>query len=319
GKEALPGEIGEIAVQSRYLALGYWQRPELTRANFRPDPNGGEERVYRTGDLGRMLPDGRLLPVGRKDFQVKIRGYRVEAGEVEAALLALGNSKGVVAVARQDREKTSRLIAYLVPGKAPAPTVTALRRALAGKIPEHMIPSRFVFVDTLPLTPNGKVDRGALPEPTAARPELQLPAAAPRNQTEKMTTGIWQAVVGVDPVGIHDNFFDLGGNSLLAVKIVSRVFDEFHIELPLQLMWEAPTVAALAQHIDTALRALRRRGGPPLEPVPQNARLPLSFAQQRLWFLNQLEPESAAYNEPRAFRLSGVLDVAALQQALNQI
>ena len=185
-----------------------------------------------------MLPDGRLLHVGRKDFQVKIRGYRVEAGEVEAALLALGNIKEAVAVARQDREKTSRLIAYLVPGKAAAPTVTALRRALAEKIPEHMIPSTFVFVDTLPLTPNGKVDRRALPEPTAARPELQLPAAAPRNQTENITAGIWQAVVGVDPVGIHDNFFDLGGNSLLAVQIVSRVYDEFHIELPLQLMWE---------------------------------------------------------------------------------
>jgi amino acid adenylation domain-containing protein len=319
GEEVLPGEIGEIAVQSRYLALGYWQRPELTRANFRPDPDGGEERVYRTGDLGRMLPDGRLVHVGRKDFQLKIRGYRVEAGEVEAALLALGNIKEAVAVARQDREKTSRLIAYLVPDKAPAPTVTALRRGLAERLPEHMIPSTFVFVDTLPLTPNGKVDLGALPEPTAARPRLQLPAAAPRNQTERITAGIWQAVVGVDPVGIHDNFFDLGGNSLLAVQIASRIYDEFHIELALQLMWEAPTVAALARHIDTALLVLRRRGGPALEPAPRSARLPLSFAQQRLWFLNQLEPESPAYNESRAYRLSGFLDVAALQKALDQI
>ena len=319
GEEALPGEIGEIAVRSRYLALGYWQRPELTRASFRPDPDGGEERVYRTGDLGRMLPDGRLLHIGRKDLQVKIRGHRVEAGEVEAALIALDNINQAVVVARQEREKTSRLIAYLVSGKAPAPTVTALRRALAEKIPEPMIPSTFVFVDTLPLTPNGKVDRGALPEPTTARPQLQLPAAAPRNQTEKITAGIWQAVVGVDPVGIDDNFFDLGGNSLLAVQIISRIYDEFHIELPLQLMWEAPTVAALAHHIDTALRAVRRRSDPALGPAPRNARLPLSFSQQRLWFLNQLEPESAAYNEPRAYRLSGVLDVAALQIALDQI
>ncbi|MDZ4343158.1 MAG: amino acid adenylation domain-containing protein, partial [Candidatus Binatia bacterium] len=319
GKEAGPGEIGEIAVKSRYLALGYWKRPELTRAKFRPDPDGGDERVYLTGDLGRMLPDGRLLHVGRKDFQVKIRGYRVEAGEVEAALLALGNIKEAVAVARQDRERTSQLIAYLVPRKAPLPTVTALRRALAKKVPEHMIPSTFVFVDTLPLTPNGKVDRRALPEPSAARPVLPLPPAAPRNPTEKTTVDIWETVLSVAPVGIHDNFLDLGGNSLLAAQIVSRVFDEFHIELPLRLILEAPTVAALAQHIDTALRTVRDHGGRALKPAPRNAKLPLSFAQQRLWFLNQLEPESPAYNESRAYRLSGVLDMTAVQKALDQI
>jgi acyl carrier protein len=182
-----------------------------------------------------------------------------------------------------------------------------------------MIPSTFVFVDTLPLTPNGKVDRRALPEPSAARPTLQLPPAASRNPTEKTTADIWEAVLGVDQVGIHDNFADLGGNSLLAVQIVSRVYDEFHIELPLRLMWEAPTVAALAQHIDTALRTVRDHGGPAPKPAPRNARLPLSFAQQRLWFLNQLEPESPAYNESRAYRLRGVLDVAALQKALDQI
>ncbi len=319
GKEARPGEIGEIAVKSRYLALGYWKRPELTRAKFRPDPDGGEERVYLTGDLGRMLPGGRLLHVGRKDFQVKIRGYRVEAGEVEAALLALGNIKEAVAVARQDRERTSRLIAYLVPRKAPPPTVTALRRALAKKVPEHMIPSTFVFMDTLPLTPNGKVDRRALPEPSATRPKLQLPPVAPRNPTEKTTVDIWEAVLGVDQVGLHDNFFDLGGNSLLAAQIVSRVFDEFHIELPLQLMLEAPTVAALAQHIDTALRTVRGRGGPALKPTPRNARLPLSFAQQRLWFLDQLAPGNPAYHIPAALRLSGRLDAGVLEQSLQEI
>ena len=319
GREARPGAIGEIAVKSRYLALGYWKRPELTRARFAPGSDGGAERVYLTGDLGRMLPDGRLLHVGRKDFQVKIRGFRVEAGEVEAALLALGNIKEAVAVARQDREKTTRLIAYVVPRKAPPPTVTALRRALAKKLPEHMIPSAFVFVDRLPLTPNGKVDRRALPAPSAARPRLPLPPAAPRNPTEKTTGDIWKAVLGVDQVGIHDNFFDLGGNSLLAVQIVSRVFEAFQFELPMRLVLEAPTVAAQARHIDAGLRTVRDHGVPALTPVPRSARLPLSFAQQRLWFLDQLAPGNPAYHIPAALRLSGRLDAGVLERSLQEI
>ena len=320
GKEARSGEIGEIAVKSRYLALGYWKRPELTRAKFRPDPDGGDERVYLTGDLGRrMLPDGRLLHVGRKDFQVKIRGYRVEAGEVEAALLALGNIKEAVAVARQDREKASRLIAYLVPRKAPPPTVTALRHALAKKVPEHMIPSTFVFVDTLPLTPNGKVDRRALPEPSAARPTLQLPPAEPRNPTEKTMADIWEAALGLNQVGIHDNFFELGGDSLLATRVVSQACNAFQVDLPLSRLFESPTVAALAEQIETALRTERGQDGPVLRPVPRDTKLPLSFAQQRLWFLDQLEPGNPAYNIPAVLRLSGVLDPAALGQSLREI
>jgi amino acid adenylation domain-containing protein len=330
GKESRPGETGEIAVKSRYLALGYWNRPELTRANFLPDPEGSEERVYLTGDLGRMLPDGRLLHLGRKDFQFKIRGYRVEAGEVEAALLSLDNVKEALAVARDADENPKskiqnpksagkRLIAYLVPRKAPPPTVTALRRALAEKLPDYMIPSTFVVLDALPLTPNGKVDRRALPEPSGSRPELESPPVAPRSPTEKTTAEIWAAALVLDQVGIHDNFFDLGGDSLLATQVVSQACKVFQIDLPLSRLFEAPTVAALAEQIEAALRTDRDRSGPALRPFPRDTKPPLSFAQQRLWFLDQLEPGNPAYNIPAVLRLSGRLDPAALEQSLCEI
>ena len=246
GKKAGFNEVGEIAVKSRYLALGYWRRPELTKARFLPDSDGEDGCVYRTGDVGLMRPDGCLVYLGRKDFQAKIRGHRIEVTDVETALLHLGMIKEAVVVAWGDDANNKVLVAYIVPAKQPAPTVTVLRRALAEKLPDHMLPSAFVVLDALPLTPNGKVDRHALPVPDRARPDLENAFVAPRTSVEEVLARIWSEVLSVDQLGIHDNFFELGGHSLLATQVISRVIKTFRVELPLRSLFESPTVADMA-------------------------------------------------------------------------
>ena len=254
--------IGEIAVKSRYLSLGYWRQQDRTRAAFLPDPEGGDARIYRTGDLGRLLPDGCLEHLGRKDLQVKVRGVRVELAEVEAALLRVGNIKEAVVVAREGRAGDTRLVAYLVPAGLPAPTVTTLRCALAETLPDSMIPSSYVLLDALPLTANGKVDRRALPPPETGHPELATPFAPPRTPVEERLAAIWAEVLGLDCIGIHDGFLELGGNSLLAAQVTSRVIAAFRVELPLQSLFEAPTVAAMAA-------VIAQRQATEAEPVGQ--------------------------------------------------
>jgi amino acid adenylation domain-containing protein len=249
GAEVGGDAVGEIAVRSRYLSPGYWRRPDLTAAAFRPDPAGGPARIYRTGDLGRRLPDGCLIHLGRKDFQVKIRGFRVEVAEVEGALLSLPTVQEAVVVAREDRPGERRLVAYLVPTARPAPTVSALRQALAATVPDYMVPAAFVVVDTLPKTPGGKVDRPALPAPGRARPALDQPLVAPRTPVEAAVGAIWREVLGLDEVGMHDNFFDLGGHSLAVSQVIARVTETFHVDLPMRILFEAPTVADLAAAI----------------------------------------------------------------------
>ena len=243
------GRVGEIAVKSRYVALGYWRQPDLTAQAFLPDPEGGERRIYRTGDLGRLAPDGCLTPLGRKDTRTKIRGFRIELGAVEAALLEGGAVKEAVVMVREDRPGDHRLTAYIVPAGRPAPTGDALRRLLAPTLPAQMIPSTFVTLGNLPLTPSGKVDRNALPAPDRARPDLDTSMVAPRTPIEAQLAAIWQEVLGLERVGIHDGFFDLGGNSLLASRIVARALQAFRVELPLRSLFEAPTVAAMAAAI----------------------------------------------------------------------
>ena len=245
-KPSAPDDIGEIAIRSRYLSPGYWRRPDLTAAAFRPDPAGGPERIYRTGDLGRRLPDGCLVHLGRKDFQVKIRGFRVEVAEVEGALLSLPTVQEAVVVAREDRPGDRRLVAYLVPTARPAPTVTALRQALAAVVPDYMVPAAYVLLDALPKTPGGKVDRRALPPPGRTRPALDQPLVAPRTPVEATVGAIWQEVLGLDELGIHDNFFDLGGHSLAASQVIARVTETLHVDLPLRVLFAAPTVTGLA-------------------------------------------------------------------------
>jgi amino acid adenylation domain-containing protein len=249
GQEVGPGEMGEIAVKGRNLSEGYWRRPEHNGAKFSRDPKTAEGRIYLTGDLGRMLPDGFLIHLGRKDFMVKIRGYRVEVGEVERALHAHPQVKeaGVVAEERPPRERY--LAAYVVPASSPGPTVDELRRFLKGTLPDYMIPSAFVFLDALPLT-NGKLDRRALPKPDERRPELRQSYAPPQNESERILAEIWAEILSLDQVGIHDNFFDLGGHSLAATRVVSQVIKKFQLELPLQSLFQSPTVAEMATVIN---------------------------------------------------------------------
>lgn len=249
GKEVGFNRIGEIAVKSCYLACGYWRRPDLTQTAFLPDPEGGDERFYCTGDLGFMLPDGCLVPVGRKDFQVKVRGYRVEVAEVEMALLNLDNIREAVVVAREDREGDQRLIGYLVPVSHPAPSFSTMRRLLAENLPDYMIPSGFLVLDSLPRTANGKVDRRALPTPEKDRPDLDHPFVAPRTPIEEVLAGLWSKILGVEQVGIDDNFFELGGHSLLATQIISRIRTMFQVEVRLRTLFEKPTIEKLAKVI----------------------------------------------------------------------
>jgi amino acid adenylation domain-containing protein len=247
GKEVRPNQIGEIAVKSSYLSPGYWNRPDLTSAKFQFNSAQPDERIYFTGDLGRMLPDGCLLHLGRKDFQVKIRGVRVEVGEIESALLKLAEVKdAVVQKADVAGSTDEQLVAYIVPCRSPGPSVSELRRALEQNLPTYMLPSRFVLLDALPLTFNGKIDRKALPVPDNCRPEMDTSFVAPRTPIEEKVAGMWSEVLGVAPVGVQDNFFELGGNSLLATQIISRACEAFQIDLKVGPFFEKPTVERLA-------------------------------------------------------------------------
>ncbi len=244
-----PGLVGEIAIKSRYLSLGYWRKPDLTGEVFFPDPDGGDRRTYRTSDLGRMRPDGCLEYLGRKDFQVKIRGHRIEVGEIEEALLALGTIKQAAVAAEGDLAAGNRLIAYIVSNENPPPTVSTLRRALAEKLPDYMVPSAFFIVESLPVSAIGKVDVQALPAAGNARPAEETPFVAPRTSIEAALAKIWAETLGKERVGIHDNFFDLGGHSLSATQILSRTRDLLDVEMPLNVLFEKPTIAKLAEHL----------------------------------------------------------------------
>jgi thioesterase domain-containing protein len=247
GRKVSFNEIGEITVKSRYLSVGYWRKPDLTSAKFLPDPTSGDERTYLTGDLGRLLPDGCLEHLGRKDFQVKIRGHRIELGEIEALLLAQDNVREA-AVVKQELagEGNERLVAYIVPAKRPVPTIAELRHALRAKLPDYMVPTTFVFLDDLPLTPNGKVDRNALPKPDQSRAELATALVQPRTAVEKKLAKIWAPLLGLVMVGIYDNFFDLGGNSLLGSELTDKIEKAFDIHITPAALFQAPTIAQLA-------------------------------------------------------------------------
>ncbi|MFL5386105.1 MAG: condensation domain-containing protein, partial [Longimicrobiaceae bacterium] len=267
--------------------------------------------MYRTGDLGRWLPDGTLEFVGRTDFQVKIRGFRIEPGEIEAVLRGHESVADCVVTARAETGET-RLVAYVVGGAE----AEALRAQVRRSLPEYMVPSAFVFLDALPLTPNGKLDRKALPAPELGSAEEKY--VAPRTPVEEVLAGIWAEVLRLERVGVEESFFDLGGHSLLATRVVSRVRDVFAIELPLRALFDGPTVAELAVRVEE----MRRAGLPvlpPLVPVERTGALPLSFAQERLWFIDRLEPGSAVYNIFAAWRLGGTLDEAALRRALGEV
>jgi len=379
------GVAGEIAVGGAGLARGYLGRPELTAERFVPDGLSGLSgaRLYRSGDLGRFLPDGDVEYLGRIDHQVKIRGFRIELGEIEAVLASHPAVRECVVLARQDAVETPgrsqeksdvRLVAYLIakdPASQPAPE--ELRAHLRATLPDHMVPAAFVWLPALTLTQNGKIDRKALPAPEGLR-AAESDYVPPADAVEERLAEIWSEVLRVERVGAHHDFFALGGHSLLATQVASRLREAFGLEIPLRGLFEAPTVAGLAEVIDEqaeqaaaaidltallddldhlsddeaavrlddprALRSMARAhllgtGGEietsdedlpavPAAPValPRQAgenRFPLSFAQQRLWFLDQLEPDSPAYNVPLPVRLRGELPAAQLARVAAEL
>jgi hypothetical protein len=263
GRQVPQGEVGEIVLRSDHLSPGYWRRPDLTEAAFPPDPTHPGRRCYRTRDLGRLRPDGLLEYFGRKDFRVKVSGYTIEVAEVESALLSLGMVKQVVVLAREDRRGDQRLLAYLVPLRTPFPTPTELRRLLNERLPDYMIPSGFVVLETLPVTTTGKVDRNALPEPEQAQQELPDTYVAPRTPEEATLAGIWAEVFEVDRVGVEDDFFALGGHSLLAGRIVARIRRAFEVDLPLGALFDAPSVRELCGVVTAHLAQGADRPAPP--------------------------------------------------------
>lgn len=247
GRELGAGEVGQLAVKSRYISLGYWRDPERTKAAFLPDPAGSDARIYLTGDLGVRRQDGCLIHVGREDFQVKIRGFRIDVSEIEIALRALEGIEDAVVVGRQEGTAEQRLVAYFVPTTQPPITVTKLRQGLARVLPDYMIPSAFLPMDAIPQTPNGKTDRLRLPLPSRNRPDLENPFLPPRTEMETELAAIWAEVLGLDQVGIYDNFLELGGDSLLATRISAQLMRRFKVDLPINTLFESPTVAKMAE------------------------------------------------------------------------
>jgi amino acid adenylation domain-containing protein/non-ribosomal peptide synthase protein (TIGR01720 family) len=317
------GVRGEIHVGGVCLSRGYLGRADLTAERFVPCPfpegASGGERLYRTGDLAHYLPDGNLEFLGRIDHQVKIRGYRIELGEIESALVEHPAVDHATVVASGDTPARLRLVAYVVSESAGRVSDSELLEFLRGKLPAYMVPAAFVTLDRLPLGPSGKVDRKALPAPPEFRTDVIGAYVAPGDAVEEILAGIWAQVLGTDPVGIHDNFFDLGGHSLLATQIMSRVQKAFHLEMPLRTLFEAPTVEGLAAKIRSAVSGAEGIAAPPIRRVSRGQPLPLSFSQQRLWFLDRLDPGSPAYNIPSAVRMRGKLDIGALERAINEM
>ena len=316
------GVVGELYIGGEGLARGYLHRAELTAEKFVPHPYGrtAGERLYRTGDMARWLKTGALEYLGRTDQQVKVRGYRIELGEIETALISHAGVQDAVVLAREDEAGEKRLVAYVVPsGDGPELTISEMRGYLREKLPAYMIPSALVVLTELPFTPNGKVDWRALPAPAGTRPELERPYVAPRDATEEIVAAIWIELLGVTQVGVHDNFFELGGHSLLATRVISKVREAFGSEVPLRALFEEPTVAGLAQRIEDAQRGGNGLAAPPLVKVERTTTLPLSFAQQRLWFLDRLLKNSSVYNISTVVRLTGALQIEALEQTLTEI
>lgn len=315
------GELGEIHFRSPHLARGYMDDEALTQERFviNPFTKAAGDRLYKSGDLGRYRPDGNVEFVGRKDQQVKIRGFRIEPGEIEAVLSRHPAVWEAAVVAREDNPGDRRLVAYVVADTHSALRANDLRGFLKEKLPEYMVPSTFVMIDALPLTPNAKIDRRALPPPERIRSEPEVGFVAARTPTEEVLAAIWADVLGVAEIGIHNNFFELGGHSLLAAQVLSRLRDSFKVNVPLRALFESPTVASLAQSVEAEIRAGIHLEAPPIVPVSRDGELPLSYAQQRLWFLNKLEPRNPAYNMPAAVRLTGPLNVDALGRAFNEI
>ncbi len=314
------GVPGELHIGGAGVARGYHNQPELTAARFVLDPFVPEAgaRMYRSGDRARFLADGAIAYLGRADSQVKIRGFRIEPGEVEAVL---GRHPAVQqAAVMPQRAPTGEtwLVAYMTTDES-APASGELRRFAQERLPNYMVPALFVVLDAFPLLPSGKIDRRALPEPDWATRQSDDSYVAPRTPDEQQLAAIWSEVLGLGRVGIYDDFFELGGHSLLATQLVSRVRAVCNVELPLRSVFESPTIAEFAEQVELTQRGAGETIAPPIRPAPRTDRLPLSFAQQRLWFLDQIESGAPLYNIPETMRLHGALNVDALRRSLQEI
>ncbi len=310
------GVAGELHIGGTGLAIGYRNRPDLTKEKFIANPFGPGQ-LYKTGDLVRCRPNGSIEFLGRLDHQVKVRGFRIELGEIETALSRHPAVRESAVLARDDSAGQKQLVAYLVVRGEETPGVAEFRSFLKEALPEHMIPSVFVRLEAFPLTPNGKIDRKALPEPEENRLKPAQGFVSPKTPDEVALARIWREVLGVAQVGVHDSFFDLGGHSLLATQLVSRAKDAFQIDLPLRVLFESPTVFSFCAAIAKARESRAQEGAPQLRAVERGDEVPLSFAQQRFWFIDQLE--GFAYNLPGAYRLRGPLDVGLIRESLRDI
>ncbi|KVN54720.1 hypothetical protein WT14_29940 [Burkholderia stagnalis] len=315
------GAVGELYIGGIGVARGYLNRPELTAERFLPDPfaraaGRPDARMYRTGDLARYLPDGNLVFLGRNDDQVKIRGFRIEPGEIEAQLATHDTVRDAIVIARHDSAGNARLLAYVVlHDDAPrVELVRQLREHLAARLPEYMVPAAFIVLDALPLTANGKLDRRSLPEPDDDA-YVQVQYEAPQGEIEHTLAALWTELLGVERIGRHDNFFALGGHSLLAVRMLNRLRVLHEVELSLAALFEHPTLCAIAQ----AIGARNQSVASPIVRVDRDARLPLSFAQQRMVFLSGFEGASTIYHVPLVLRLDGRLDAAAFHRAADAL
>lgn len=325
------GVPGEICVSGIGVGDGYWRNKEKTKASFVENPfinsqqsfsDNNHDLIYKTGDLGRWLPSGNIEFLGRIDHQVKIRGFRIELGEIEALLAQHPAVEYAVVILREDIPGDKRLIAYIasdLKNNIPNELSTTLRNFLKEKLPEHSIPNAFILLDALPLTPSGKVDRRGLPAPDLSLGNREQTDIAPRTPTEEVITGVWTQVLKSQSKSVNDNFFEQGGHSLLATQLISRLRHIFQIELPLRHVFEFPTVAELAQAVESMKQSQQGLQTPQIVPVARDGNLPLSFAQEGLWFIHQLNPHQPIYNAPAALRLTGSLNIPAFEQSLNKI
>jgi amino acid adenylation domain-containing protein len=313
------GVAGDLYVGGIALARGYLNRPRLTAERFVPDPFGRGGRLYRTGDLARWRADGNLEYLGRGDHQVKIRGFRIELGEIDACLQSFPAVRQGVAVAREDAPGEKRIVAYVVGDRPGAIDPAALRAHLKEALPDYMVPSAIMVLDELPLSPNRKVDRMALPAPEGRQDVGEY--VAPRTPIEEALAGLWMEVLKLDRVGARDDFFDLGGHSLLATRIVARIQETLVPGFPLRALFDAPTIEDLAAQVEALRRkpSPDREAPPSLAPRPRDGLLPLSFAQERVWFLEQLGFAGSSFNLPVAMRIQGPLDEEAMRRSLDDL
>jgi amino acid adenylation domain-containing protein len=315
------GVPGELYIAGDGLARGYLHEPQLTAEKFVSNPFSRElgARLYKTGDLGRYLPNGNIEFLGRMDSQVKLRGYRIELGEIENVLVQHPGVQDSVVVAREDTPGNKRLVAYMAPTKEHVPTISELRTYLAEKLPGYMVPAGYVMLDALPFLPNGKVDRQALPALGDNGPEANEAFVEPRTEVEKLLADIWLEILHVERLGVHDNFFELGGHSLLAIQVISRAREIFHNGVSLRSLFRAPTVAGLAGTIQGTIRGVCDIDLPTIYPVPRDRTLPLSMNQEQLWTLDQMMPGTRFFNIPLVYRIGGDLNTEALEKSLKEI